>query len=136
VTLPPIQVLCIAAAFFLVYFPHFIAGAARAKLPGGFDNHLPRDQSSRLEGWGRRAAAAHQNGHESFAPFAIGMILGWLGHAPEATLTGLAVAFVVLRAAYIGCYIADVHVARSAAWTLGWLITLGLFLLPLFSRAG
>ena len=37
---------------------------------GGYDNRMPRVQQARLEGWGARSVAAHQNGFESFAPFA------------------------------------------------------------------
>ena len=37
---------------------------------GGYDNHLPRAQQAQLEGWGARSVAAHQNGFETFAPFA------------------------------------------------------------------
>jgi uncharacterized MAPEG superfamily protein len=123
---------CIAIAYFLIYVPHFIAGSQRFKLPGGYDNKNPRDQTARLEGWAKRAAAAHQNGFETFSPFAIAVVVACAGHADEKTVTTLAVAFVVFRALYVAFYIANLHPLRSLVWT-GSVATIGtLFLLPLF----
>jgi uncharacterized MAPEG superfamily protein len=132
-SVPTIPLLCIVVAYFLVYLPHFIAVAQRFKLPGGFDNKNPRDQTARLEGWSKRASAAHQNGHEAFSPFAIAVVVSWVGHANAHTMTMLAIAFVALRAIYIVLYIANLALLRSVVWTSGWLVTLALFLLPLFS---
>lgn len=134
--LPAIPLVCIAIAYLLVYVPHFIAGRARFKMQGGFDNHHPRDQAARLEGWAKRASAAHLNGHESFSPFAIAVVvalIGCAGHANEHTVTLLAVTYVVLRIAYIVVYLADLAAVRSLVWTAGLGITFALFLLPLFS---
>jgi len=128
-----IPIVCIAVAYLLVYLPHFVAGIQRVKMAGGFDNHYPRDQSARLEGWAKRAAAAHQNGFESFSPFAIAVVVAWVGHANEHTVTVLTCAYVALRAIYVGVYLADVAAVRSVVWTCGLLVTFALFLLPLFS---
>jgi uncharacterized MAPEG superfamily protein len=132
-TVPTIPIVCIVVAYLLVYVPHFIAGRARFQLPGGFDNRHPRDQVARLEGWARRASAAHQNGHETFSPFAIAVVVAWVGHASEHTISILAIAFVVSRALYIPLYIGNIHALRSAVWTCSLLSTAALFLLPLFS---
>ena len=132
-TVPTIPILCIVVAYFLVYLPHFIAGSQRFKLPGGFDNAHPRDQTARLEGWAKRASAAHQNGHETFSPFAIAVVVAWVGHASEHTITMLAIAFVVLRLVYIAVYIANLHALRSLVWTCSLVTTATLFVLPLFS---
>jgi uncharacterized MAPEG superfamily protein len=131
--LPAIPLLCVAIAYLLVYVPHFIAGRARFKMQGGFDNHYPRDQAARLEGWAKRASAAHMNGHETFSPFAIAVVVALVGHASEHTVTLLAVTYVVLRIAYIVVYLADLAAVRSLVWTAGLGITFALFLLPLFS---
>ncbi|MGO8998743.1 MAG: MAPEG family protein [Polyangiaceae bacterium] len=128
-----IPILCIAVAYLLVYLPHFAAGSQRFKMAGGFDNHYPRDQAARLQGWAKRASAAHQNGFETFAPFAIGVLVSWVGHGNEHTLSLLACAFVALRVIYIGLYVADVAALRSVVWTTGMLVTFALYLLPLFS---
>lgn len=132
-TAPTVPILCIVVAYLLVYLPHFIAGSQRFKLPGGFDNANPRDQTARLEGWAKRAAAAHQNGHETFAPFAIAVVVAWVGHGSEHTLTLLAITWVVLRIVYIVLYIANLAALRTVVWTCGLLITVALLLLPLFS---
>jgi len=39
--------------------------------------------------------------------------------APQATVDGLALAFIGLRLAYGALYIADLHWWRSIVWTLG-----------------
>jgi uncharacterized MAPEG superfamily protein len=131
-TVPTIPIVCIAVAYLLVYVPHFIAGSQRFKLPGGFDNKHPRDQVARLEGWAKRGSAAHQNGHETFSPFAISIVVSWVGHASEHTMTMLAIAYVALRVVYVASYIGNVAPLRSLVWTGGLLITAALFLLPLF----
>jgi uncharacterized MAPEG superfamily protein len=128
-----VPILCIVAAYFLVYLPHFLAGSQRFKQPGGFDNTHPRDQSARLEGWARRAAAAHANGHETFAPFALAVVVAWIGHASRGTVATLAMTYVVLRALYVAAYIGNVAPVRSLLWTASFAITVALFLLPLFS---
>jgi uncharacterized MAPEG superfamily protein len=102
-------------------------------MQGGFDNHHPRDQAARLEGWAKRASAAHLNGHETFSPFAIAVVVALVGHANEHTVTLLTVTYVVLRIAYIAVYLADLAAVRSLVWTAGLGITFALFLLPLFS---
>jgi len=128
-----VPILCIVVAYVLVYLPHFLAGSQRFKLPGGFDNKHPRDQSVRLEGWAKRASAAHTNGHESFSPFALSVVVAWVGHGNPSTLTALAVAYVVIRVLYVAAYIGNVAPVRSLLWTSGFVITIALFLLPLFS---
>jgi uncharacterized MAPEG superfamily protein len=130
-TVPAVPISCIVVAYLLVYLPHFIAGSQRFKLPGGFDNKNPREQTARLEGWARRASAAHQNGHESFSPFAIAVVVAWVGHASEHTMTLLAISWVVLRVVYTALYIGDVAAMRSVVWTCSLLVTIALFLLPL-----
>src|SRR5580704_13320097 len=87
VSIPTIPIVCIVVAYFLVYLPHFVAGSQRFKLAGGFDNKHPRDQTARLDGWAKRASAAHQNGHETFSPFAIAVVVAWVGHGSAQWLT-------------------------------------------------
>jgi uncharacterized MAPEG superfamily protein len=98
---------------------------------GGYDNHHPRAQQARLEGWGARAMAAHQNGFEAFAPFAAAVLTAHVLGAPPAWTAGLSTAFVAARIVYTVLYVADLSTLRSLVWSLGWLATLGLFLSPL-----
>ena len=81
--------------------------AAYAKKTARFnfarDNGSPRDFLARLEG---RAAT---------------------GNAEQGTLNGLAVLFVLLRLAFIYCYLNDRPSLRSAAWSGAMLCTVLLF---------
>ncbi len=122
---------CIVAAWLVVYGSKLPVAAAM-QLAGGYDNHLPRAQQARLEGWGGRSVAAHQNGFETFAPFATAVLVAHLAGGPERILDLLAISFVVARIVYVICYIADWAMLRSVVWTVGFLVTFALFLTPLF----
>jgi uncharacterized MAPEG superfamily protein len=121
---------CIVAAWFVVYGSKLPVAVAMNRA-GGYDNHHPRAQQARLEGWGARSVAAHQNGFENFAPFAAAVIVAHVAGGPERVVDLLAVTFVAARIAYIICYLSDWASLRSAVWTVGFLVTLALFLTPL-----
>jgi uncharacterized MAPEG superfamily protein len=120
---------CIFVAFLLIYVTKVPLAIAMAKSRGGYDNRQPRDQQANLEGWGRRAAAAHANGFESFAPFAAAVVTAHLVHADAHWTALLAVAHVVARTIYPAVYIADIHALRSAVWSVGFGATVGIFVL-------
>jgi uncharacterized MAPEG superfamily protein len=116
----------ILLAFLQIHIPRQIVGSEMKKLAGGYDNHDPRGQQSQLAGRGRRALAAHQNGFEAFAPFAVAVLAAvQRGVRPE-IVGGLAIGFIVVRTAYIAAYLGDRSALRSAMWTLGMLATVGL----------
>lgn len=96
---------------------------------GGFDNNNPREWLARQEGWRQRANAAQANCFEAM-PFFIGALL-WaqLNGAAPARIEVLAVAFVLLRAAYVGLYVAD----RAGLRTVVWAAALGVNIALLFS---
>jgi uncharacterized MAPEG superfamily protein len=121
---------CIVAAWAVVYLTKLPVAVAMHQA-GGYDNRHPRAQQSTLTGWGARALAAHQNGFETFAPFAAAVLVAHAVGAPAGFVAGLAVLFVVSRVAYVACYLADLSSLRSAVWGVGWVATLGLFLAPL-----
>lgn len=121
---------CIVAAWVVVYLTKAPLAYAMQQA-GGYDNHHPRAQQAALTGWGARALAAHQNGFETFAPFAAAVLVAHLAGGPGAVLDGLSAAFVLARVAYVACYIADLAALRSAVWGIGWLATGALFLSPL-----
>ena len=77
-----IHLWCIVAAWLVVYGSKLPVAAAMQRA-GGYDNHLPRSQQARLEGWGARSVAAHQNGFENFAPFAAAVLVAHLAGGPE-----------------------------------------------------
>jgi uncharacterized MAPEG superfamily protein len=115
------------AAWALTYLPHVVGGAVRARMEGGYDNRTPRFQQAKLTGFGSRTVGAHQNSFEAFAPFAAATILCEVAGVDVATANWLSLGWVLTRAAYIGFYLADVHVARSTAWAIAALINVALF---------
>jgi len=58
---------------------------------GGYDNNHPREQQSKLTGFGARALAAHQNAFESFIIFAPAVLLAIATHHIGANITLLAI---------------------------------------------
>jgi uncharacterized MAPEG superfamily protein len=124
-----IPLLSVFIAFLLIYLPKIPLSVAMAKSRGGYDDRHPRDQQAALEGWGRRAAAAHANGFESFAPFAAAVLVAHVAKADQHTSAMLSVAHVVARAIYPIAYIAGIHVLRSTIWFVGFCSTVALFVL-------
>jgi uncharacterized MAPEG superfamily protein len=126
-----VPLLCLPIGFALVYLPKIPLSMAMAKQPEGYDNKSPRDQQARLTGWGRRAAAAHANGFESFPAFAAGVLATQVTGANPHWASILAVTYVISRAIYVAVYLADVAPLRSAVWTLGFACSVGLMVLPI-----
>lgn len=122
--------LCIFFALLTVYGPRLLVASAQVKQPGGMDNKHPRDQQQKLEGWARRANAAHANGFEAFAPFAAAVLVAHVTKADPVWSTNLAVAFVVLRILYNVLYVANVDKVRSLVWFASFACTAALFFLP------
>ena len=103
-----------------------------AKKSAGFvftrDNGNPRAFLEKAEGAAARADAAQQNCFEAFAPFAAAVIVAHAtGNANQGSINCLAVLPVLMRLAFIYCYITDRATLRSAAWTGGMLCTVLLF---------
>lgn len=126
-----IPFLCLGIAFLLLYLSKIPVAIAMNR-EGGYDNHHPRDQQARLEGWGRRAVAAHQNAFEAFAPFAAGVLVASLATANPIWTSRLAIAFVLFRIAYHGLYLADLPSLRSTAWLGATFCSAGLLYLGIF----
>lgn len=125
--------ICIFVAFLLNLFSKAPVAFAMSRGKGGYDNKYPRDQQHDLEGWGRRAVAAHLNGFEAFPPFAIAVVLAIFTGSDPVWTARLAVLFVIARALYVPLYVLNLDLVRSAVWTVGLASTIGLFLLPLFA---
>ena len=100
---------------------------------GGYDNHHPRDQQKKLEGWGNRALAAHKNELEAFPLFAAGVFIAHLGNGDLRLAGYLSVAFVSARLLYMVFYLTDKDLLRSLVWGIGYGSSLVLALLPLFT---
>jgi len=98
---------------------------------GGYDNKQPREQQSKLQGFGLRALGAHQNSIEAFPLFAVGVLLALWADAPLASVQMLCSVFVLARFAYMACYWFDQATLRTAFWFVGlgsslWLMALAL----------
>ncbi|MGE5181067.1 MAG: MAPEG family protein [Acidobacteriota bacterium] len=121
----------IAAALVLIYLPRFVVWREMSKLEGGYDNREPRAQQAQLAGLGRRALAAHHNGFEAFAPFAVA-VLAAVQRGVKVELVGaIAIGFVVVRLGYVVAYLADRASLRSTLWSLGMTATATLLVLAI-----
>ena len=121
----------ILIAFVLIHLPRAVVGAEMKKLAGGYDNNDPRGQQAKLEGRGRRALGAHQNGFEAFAPFAIAVLCCVQVGANLDGVVIACLAFVVARVVFVAAYLADKSTLRSSMWSLGMLATSALFVLAM-----
>ncbi len=121
----------ILIAFMLIQLPRFVVGQEMKKLAGGYDNHDPRGQQTKLEGRGRRALGAHQNSFEAFPGFAAAVLCCATTPTNLTVVATVCLAFIAVRVVYIGAYIADKALLRSAMWTTGMLATTALFVMAI-----
>jgi len=118
--------IAILLAFLQIHIPRQIVGGEMKKLAGGYDNRDPRGQQGQLAGRGKRALAAHQNGFEAFAPFAVA-VLACVQRGVRPDLVGwLAIGFIAVRTVYLVAYLGDRPSLRSAMWGGGMLATMAL----------
>lgn len=113
---------CVFVAGILPYVPITFAS--------GRDNNNPR--LTKLEGLPARAIGAHQNAFEAFPFFAAAVIIAHLIEGPSAIVNGLALLFLVARVLHIVFYLGDRAPLRSAAWTVGYLLVIAIFIQAAF----
>ncbi|MGJ4930547.1 MAPEG family protein [Bradyrhizobium sp. HKCCYLS2038] len=123
--------LCIFASVMLYLLTIVPAKWISVDGTGRFDNARPRDPAFYQGGLRERALGAHQNGIEAFPFFAAAVLLAEFRAAPQNLINELSVLFVIVRIAYVLTYIGDRPSLRSILWTIGFLITVGIFFLPL-----
>lgn len=92
-----------------------------------FDNRNPRVWYQTLTGYRQRAAWAQANSFEIFPIFAAAVIISHIAGAPQESMDLYAMVFIASRVAFAGFYLADRHLARSLAWTVGVICIIGLF---------
>lgn len=119
-----IAYLCVLIAAILPLTATVVAKAGGER----YNNRHPRVWLDQQQGYRARAAAAQSNSFEAFPFFAAAVIIAHLMHAPQARLDVLAIVFVVARIAYVVCYVADWHWARSFVWLIGWIACIAIFL--------
>lgn len=100
----------------VVYGAKLPVAVAMFRLDGRYDNRHPREQQARLEGWGKRAIAAHMNAFEGFPLFAVCVLAVLVRNAASSLAVQVAFGVVLARVVYTGLYIADRASLRSAVW--------------------
>jgi uncharacterized MAPEG superfamily protein len=97
-----------------------------------FDNSNPRDPSFYKPGVPARALGAHINGIETFPFFAAAILLAEFRMQPQHWIDLLAIAFLVVRLAFIAAYLGNWPITRTLLWNLGFAINTAIFLMPLW----
>lgn len=107
------------------FLPIFAATASKA---GGeaYDNNNPRAWIARQEGWRARANAAQINLFEGLPFFYAAALFALYRQADPQWLAGLMAAWIVLRLAYLGVYIAGYGALRTLAWALALAVNIGM----------
>ena len=96
-----------------------------------YDNSKPRDGVFYHDAIRARALGAHQNGIEAFPFFAAAVLLAEFREAPQNLINELAVLFLIVRIAYVLTYVGNRPSLRSILWSVGFLINISIFFLPL-----
>ena len=76
---------------------------------------------------------AHLNSFKAFPLFAVAVIIAVLCKAPQSAVDGIAVAFVLVCVALIGCYLADRASLRSFVWVIAFALNVSLFFFAAFA---
>jgi uncharacterized MAPEG superfamily protein len=120
---------CVLAACVLPILTVGLAKISTAKLSrkqGGYDNAQPREWESKLTGWQSRAHAAQMNGFEALPLFIAGVIFAQVAQADPTRINLLAIAFVVIRVAYVVAYLMNWASLRTVIWTAGLGVSIAL----------
>lgn len=115
---------CLIAAALLPFVAAYIAKAGAFGLR---DNHHPREWAARQNGWRARGVAAMHNSFEGLPLFFGAVLAAQIWGADPARVGTLALAYVLLRAAYIGLYLAGLGTLRSLVFGLALLANLAIF---------
>ncbi len=108
---------CLIAAALLPYLAKIPVAIAMNKL-GGYDNDHPRDQQAKLQGFGARALAAHQNAFESLIVFSASILLAIATNTVNESVQLFAILHIGFRVAYHILYLANIGVMRSICWAV------------------
>ena len=116
-----------------ILIPYIALGYAKALSRKTFNNADPRNPEG-YKGAAKRAVDAQTNGLEGFPFFAIAVLFAEFRAAPQLYISVLAALYVFIRILYTISYIQDKPSQRSAFFSLGFLVTIGIFLLPLLGH--
>ncbi|ALO34142.1 hypothetical protein CMT41_04900 [Colwellia sp. MT41] len=115
-----ILIICLFLALFLPLLAKIPVAFAMAKL-GGYNNNHPREQQSKLTGFGARALAAHQNAFESVILFSPALLLALATNNSQPTILVLAVVHIIARVLYNLFYLLNIGLLRSIVWAIATL---------------
>lgn len=113
-------IICLFLALLLPLLAKGPVAYAMAKL-GGYNNHHPRNQQSKLTGFGARALAAHQNAFESVIIFAPAVLLALITNNTDQVVISLAVTHIISRVLYNIFYLLKKSLLRSIVWAIATL---------------
>jgi uncharacterized MAPEG superfamily protein len=123
--------ICLLIAVLLPYLAKVPVMKEMNKEGKGYDNRHPRLQQARLQGYGARAVAAHQNAFESLAVFATAALSALATNHLSSTIQWLAIVYVVTRLVYHCLYLLDLATLRSTIWATGYLCCVAMIVLCL-----
>tara|TARA_B110000114_G_C15036717_1_gene375258 strand:+ start:432 stop:818 length:387 start_codon:yes stop_codon:yes gene_type:complete len=113
-----ILVWCLFIAAILPYLAKAPVAYAMNKL-SGYDNNHPREQQSKLTGFGARALAAHQNAFESLIIFAVAVLCALATNTITESVVTLSIVHIVARITYNILYLMNIGILRTAVWLVG-----------------
>jgi len=119
----------LAIGFLFTHFTKIPVYVAQSNEGKGYDNKKPRDQQTRLKGWGARALASHVNAFEAFPAFAIAVIAAHVTQVPLGIQINLTVLWLLCRVAFTIFYIINIDALRSIVWFISTSTIAKLFLL-------
>ena len=108
-------IICLFIATLLPFLAKIPVAYAMNQLDG-YDNFHPREQQSKLTGFGARALAAHQNAFESLIIFAPAVLLAIALNKTGELIIQLAIAHICARVLYNILYLANIDKLRSLVW--------------------
>ena len=111
---------------FMGLFPYIATGIAKKGFEG-YDNGMPRQWLAKQTGFRARANAAQANLFESLPFFFAAVIIASIANAPQEKVDLLAIGFVLMRIAYLVCYVADWPTTRSIVWLAGLACVVAIF---------
>ncbi len=114
---------CLLIAAILPYLAKIPLGIAMHR-SGGYDNNYPREQASRLTGFGARAWGGHQNSFESLIVFGIAILSAIATNNITSTIQTLAIVHIVARLVYHALYLMNIATLRSLVWAVGYFASL------------
>ena len=121
---------CLFIAALLPYIAKGPVAVAMHKL-GGYNNNHPREQQSKLTGFGARSLAAHQNAFEAFIIFAPAILIAIITNNTGDTIQLIAIVHVVARIFYNLLYLMNVSLLRSIVWGVATLCSFAIIYLSI-----